>query len=243
MSLAVLQEKMGDVDDAMETLQTAVCEINEPVSIEKGYSKDELQCLFATGVLRARRNEWDMALDIYSRAWKYHSDKWNLLCKIIQCHAALNNIAERNEHIRTLYKLALSGKIPSDKYCREQISTRKGTILAFEMFILAYDKGLPIIFMQWEKEQPNTELPRMVSFGSNETINQIERENGHLPENYRLYHVDAHAIDGSHSALQFLAAPKKPTYDDMRQIMLDGMLGRAKPVETAPQERLPKELN
>jgi tetratricopeptide (TPR) repeat protein len=243
MSLAVLQEKMGDLDASIQTLQSAVDGIPEPATTKKGYTKDELQCLFATGVLYSRRDEWQRALDIYERAWKYHTDKWNILCKIIQCHAALKNIPERNDCIRKLYSMALSGKIPSDKYCREQILTPQGTILVFEMFMLAYDKGLPIVFMQWEKEQPNKDLPRMVSMGSNEAINQIERDNGQLPEKYRLYHVDAHATDGSHSALQFLASPQKPTYDEVRQIMLDGMLGIAKPVPTAPQEQPLKEWN
>jgi tetratricopeptide (TPR) repeat protein len=243
MSLAGLREKLGDLDDAMATLQKAVDQISEP-SPESGYSKDELQCVFATGVLRTRRNEWRQALDLFSRAWKLHPDKWNILCKIIQCHAALKNVAERNENIRQLYRLALSGKVPSDKYCREQISTPHGTILVFEMFKLSYDKGHPVVFMQWEKEQTNKELPHMVSMGSNEAVNEIQRESGQLPPNYRLYHIDAHGgINGTHSALHFVASARKPTYDEVRQIMLDGMIGKAEPVETAPQEAPVKQLN
>ena len=241
MSLAILQEKLGKLDDAMTTLQNVIDPILE-YQPENGYAKYELQCLFAAGVLRMRREEWQQALDIFSQAWKLHPDKWNILCKVIQCHAALKENVERDKNIRQLYGLALSGKISTDKYCREQIPTPHGTVLAFEMFLTAYEKGLPVIFMQWEKDQSNKELPQMVSMGSNEAINKIQRENGQLPENYRLYHVDAHGTNGSH-ALRFVASLKRPKYDDVRQLMLDGMLGIAKPVKTAPQEAPIKELN
>jgi len=79
------------------------------------------------------------------------------------------------------------------------------------------------LFMQWEKTPP-LNSPHMVSFGSNENINQIQREAGQVPEDYRLYHIDAHGPKGAHCALEFILSPKKPPYDKVRQTMLDGML-------------------
>lgn len=246
-ALAVTQEKEGSLDEAMATLKGAVEKMPEPVE-GTSYTKEQLQCLFAAGVLHTRRDEWAAALTIFARAWKANPDEWNVLSKIIQCHAALGNIEERNTHIRHIYALKMRNKVPADRYCREQISTEYGNILAFEIFMLAYDKGLPVLFMQWEKPPSGrSDLPQMVSFGSNERLNQVRRNAGQLPENYRLYHIDAHGSKGEHTPLEFIMADTKPSYDYVRQKMLDGMLGKAEPVEPVsaqvPDENPMPDLN
>uniref|UniRef100_A0A7S3P7M3 Tetratricopeptide repeat protein n=1 Tax=Amphora coffeiformis TaxID=265554 RepID=A0A7S3P7M3_9STRA len=221
-SLAVLHEKNDSIEEAMATLKDAIDRLPEPAA-PSGYTKEQTQCLFAAGVLATRRNEWNEALSIFTKAYEANPVHWNILSKIIQCYAAMGNMEERDSTIRKLYILVMQGKVPSDRYCREQISTEHGNILVFEMFQLAYESGKPVLFMQWEKTSP-LNSPQMVSFGSNEGINRIQREAGQVPEGYRLYHIDAHGLNGAHCALEFILAQKKPPYDRVRQTMLDGML-------------------
>ena len=231
-SLAILHEKKGSMEEAMATLKDAIDRLPKPEG-GTGYTKEQTQCLFAAGVLATRRNEWNEALSIFTKAFEANPEQWNILSKIIQCHAALGNKEERDSTIRELYILVMQGKVPADRYCREQISTEHGNILAFEMFQLAYESGKPVLFLQWEKTPP-VHLPQMVSFGSNEGINQIQQEAGEVPEGYRLYHIDAHGFKGEHCALEFILAQKKPPYDKVRQTMLDGML-QPMPVTAAGQ--------
>ena len=235
-SLASVQEKQGSMDLALRTLNDAIEAMPKLDPYGKmGYSKGQLQCIFAAGVLHTRDNKWTRALDLFKRAYAANPDQWNLLCKIIQCHAALDNKMERDKNIRQLYQLAMAGKVPADKYCREQISTKHGTILAFELFRIAYEKGLPVLFMQWENTQADPSLPQMVSFGSHEALNQRRRQAGLLPEGQRVYHIDTHGAKGEHGVLEYIMAGKKPSYDEVRQKMLDGMLGKTQPLKNAPE--------
>lgn len=234
---ASVQEKQGKIDEAIATLQEGMDRMPKLVTIrEGGYTKDQLQCLFAAAVLHARREEWKEALKIFDKAYMANPDEWNLLCKVIQCHQALGNQEERNEHIRTLYRMATSGKVPTNKYCREQISTEHGTVLTFELFQLAYEKGLPVLYMQWEKVQENPQLPQMVSFGSHENLNEQRRLTGLLPDGHRVYHIDAHGARGEHGVIEYIMSDKKPTYDQVRQTMLDAIVGKAQPLKETPPE-------
>lgn len=255
-ALAGLYQKQKWHERAHQSLQQGIdqCTIGRGMGQKRSAAAntkaERLAFLLHAGTLYGRWNEWKKALPVLQQALDMTSandeaqQQWHILSKQIQAHQALHDREARDEVIAKLYALHKAGKVPSQKYCREMIASSAGFILAWEWFEESYEFGKALLAMKWEQAPPQTKintddndddaeqpLPIVVSLGSYEETNQMDRQMGKLQADQRLYHVDKYGANGSHGTLAMLRASQRPTYDMIRPLLLAGMVNQ----DQAPQ--------
>ena len=207
--------------------------------------------LLGVGVQLGKQQKWDVALKACTLANEAHvagvqdekeSMEWFFIAKIVQCHQALGNIEHRNAKLGELYRLHQEDKVPSDRFCREQIQTQHGNIMAFEFFRQSGKFGEFLIKMKWEGGPPvagakEPELNHIVTLGSYDQTTNISRELGKTLSTHRIYHIDTYHANGEHKTLKMFDSDKRPSYDQVRNIMLGGMVGQVKSLSSCAHPR------
>lgn len=178
---------------------------------------------------------WYSELENHSRAletWKHYRevqpDDWHARAKLIQTYQALGQLDLRDqERVDLLKWYAEAGdkERPEREFlCREQFRVGDRKIIAFEYF---EPSGERRVFYRFSVLDSEGNEDFWYSLGSYDSTTEFAREIGTVGKDERFYHLDQYD-EGFHAT--FLFFRELPTYESVRQYVVQALKGELKPV-------------
>lgn len=193
---------------------------------------DNLLLNYNLGQLYQTNKSHELALKYFSKVIELDSTNWRAVAKVIQENQALGKISERNHSIKYIYKLWSENKtnelVKQGFFIREQTSIKEGKLFALEYFKLAGDRARKFIFKIQDPATGHNIIE--ISLGSYDGTTQISRETGGIGADERIYHLDGYLPNGSHYTYAFFN--KQPSYDDIKQMVLNVLNGKHKSISS-----------
>jgi hypothetical protein len=169
-----------------------------------------------------------LALPHFEAAVRVDPDDWHSVSKLIQVHQALGNLVERDRWRATLMSMYRAGKIINPTmpvFCREQFALGDRWVVVLESFELKSPKGVRYSFnVQSKKTDGETLLE--ITLASSDWDNAFAESQGKTTPSDRVFFLDEFA----HGSQMLLGGYHgEPTYDEVRQAVVQRLAPPAKP--------------
>lgn len=191
--------------------------------------------LWNLGIAAAEVGDDNLALETWNKYRANFPKDGKVLAKLIQTYQSLGRSADRDGERSTL--IAFRTSLPRNErdafsqYCREQFRVKGQKIMAFEIFEPA---GPNRMYYRFSVLDSAGQEVSTFSLGSYDSTTQIARELREIPAEGRVYHVDKYA-SGSHATYGLFNS--LPTYDTVRQIVVNALLEKTQPMSESKNDK------
>lgn len=169
------------------------------------------------------------AITYYKIALQIEPENSGALAGLVQVYQSQEKTAERDEVIQKLYALHKQKKLKSPYFCRDRFSVGKEFVEVFELYEL--EGQMPMVYRFHIADGEGKEVKYVISLGSYDFTNQINKELGLIKEGERSYHLDRYRrIPGGTQHETFGMFNEKPSYEETKK-MVEGIIsGKVKPL-------------
>ncbi len=178
------------------------------------------------GQSHQNRREPAEALKAFSEAARLRPDEWRVQAKLVQCYAALNDVAARDAAIAGVRKLNDQGKVKADYFCRDQFDHAGVSVMAFESFKLTGEQLVKYAFRILD-ETGQTQY--RISLGSYDS--KVAREPVEASSGQRVWHLDGFYANDETRTYAMMNA--EPTFDQVKSMIIDILDGKLKEISTS----------
>ena len=211
-----LRFQAGDQEAAEQLLRRAV-------EIDPGYYNG----WFNLGQFTQGRNQPADALALFQKAAALKPGELAPRAKIVQCLQALGRLSERDKAREDVFTVYAAGKTREAVFCRDLFESGSKKITVVEFFEPSGVRAVRYAFTVADKS--GQKAAETVSLGSYEAVTILARQKRQIGPGERMYHVDRY-FPGGHAV--YAMFKKEPTYDEVRQIVLEMLEGKRQPLAT-----------
>lgn len=201
------------------------------LSIEN--SADSLpNILWHLGICSAELGDNDAALRYFLAYQSKEPHDWTVLPMLIQSYQGLGRLNDRDDARSKLLTLRMQrahrrlNSVPD--FRRELVILRIGKVYAYEAFEPTDPRRVFYRFVAYDSA--GNDLGTFV-LASNERDVRIARENGTIKQDERVYHLEF-ALNDYYATYGYFA-PEMPTYENIRESVVQALLGQLKPLSSS----------
>lgn len=179
------------------------------------------------GQVHQNRREPDEALKAFAEVAKLRPEDWRAKAKLVQCHAALGDVASRDAGIAELKSLHAAGKIQAELFCREQFAHNETPVMAFEYFKPSGERAVRFSFRVLDEKG---ETKYRVSLGSYDATTEAARAAGEIAADARIWHLDGYYPNDEHRTFGMFKA--ELSYEQTREMVIDVLDGKLQTISS-----------
>jgi tetratricopeptide (TPR) repeat protein len=193
--------------------------------------------LWNLGLANAQLGNASEALHYWRRYRKAKPQDWRGIAMLIQAFQATGDAQARDRELLALYERRAKREDPdlsnAREFCRDRFVVAHHRLLALEYF--DPQRGNRLYFYRFSIGDDKTgEETSYISLESDDWTTEVARELGEISSSQLVYTVERYE-GAKHSTYAFFN--ERPSYDVVRQLVVDILQGKATPVSASAPEK------